>query len=106
MSGTEKVEFTPVLDREENGERSKGRQVPTSCPSRAEQTGNETGPMCEIEQARYPLAGPILDKARDRVLRGHCSSCQTQLKASSKATPGSTVQIRCPVCGNTGEVDV
>lgn len=61
--------------------------------------------VLEAERDPYPLAGPILEEARARVLRGRCSSCEARLRLQLKEGSRPPVRVRCPICGHTGEID-
>ncbi|MDX1611453.1 MAG: hypothetical protein R3185_03725 [Candidatus Thermoplasmatota archaeon] len=53
---------------------------------------------------KFPLAGPILEKAQHRELRGKCSQCESRLRL--KVGNQATVTVRCPICGHTRTVDL
>lgn len=65
-----------------------------------------SGEVREAEQDPYPLAGPILEEARARELRGQCSSCQARLRLRLEPGRSGKVTVRCPICGRTAEVEV
>jgi hypothetical protein len=60
----------------------------------------------EAERDRYPLAGPILEGAGSRVLRGRCSGCEARLRVRLGGDQAGPVRVRCPICGKTRSVDV
>lgn len=53
---------------------------------------------------RFPLAGPIIERARPRELRGRCSSCESRLRITVRQAGPRTIQ--CPICGHERTVEV
>lgn len=53
---------------------------------------------------RFPLAGPIVDDATTRQLKGRCSSCQSKLRI--RVRQDGPMRVRCPICGHTRELDL
>lgn len=51
---------------------------------------------------RFPLAGPIIERARKRELRGRCSSCESRIRLRVDGPGPKTV--RCPICGHTRRI--
>lgn len=54
----------------------------------------------------YPLAGPILDEARDTVLKGRCGECDSRLKVRVEDPQAGAVRVRCPICSNTRRIQL
>lgn len=66
---------------------------------------DEPGTVREAERDPYPLAGPILEEARARELRGRCSSCEARLRLRVDDETRGSLSVRCPICGRTDEVE-
>lgn len=53
---------------------------------------------------RFPLAGPIVDGATSRQLKGKCSSCESKLRI--RVRDDGPVKVRCPVCGHARQLEL
>jgi ribosomal protein S27E len=99
---SEPVRFEPVEDAQPDAQ-------PQPAGPELEEPDVET--LAEADEAReaerdpFPLAGPILDGARSRVLRGRCSGCEARLRVELDGDASGPARVRCPICGRTGEID-
>ncbi len=57
-----------------------------------------------LGSGRFPLAGPIVDDATTRQLKGRCSSCESKLRI--RVREDGPVRVRCPVCGHTRKIQL
>ncbi len=57
-----------------------------------------------LGSGRFPLAGPIVDDATTRKLKGKCSSCESKLRI--RVREDGPVKVRCPVCGHARTLEL
>lgn len=57
-----------------------------------------------LGSGRFPLAGPIVDGATTRQLKGRCSSCESKLRI--RVREDGPVKVRCPVCGHARKIQL
>lgn len=96
VSKAEPVRFEPVQPPKE-----------ASAVEVTDEDSEDTGPGGNLAQAEaLPLAGPILDEARSKVLRGRCSACDTKLRVSLDGPDVSQVRVRCPICSHARLIEV
>lgn len=58
----------------------------------------------DLGEDRFPLAGPIVDSATSRRLKGKCSRCDSKLRL--KLREEGPVRVRCPICGHARTIDL
>lgn len=110
---SEPVVFTVVGPNVSPDGQPSHRETPSdkatdALPFETDQASGDDRPFEErgdyLGSGRFPLAGPIVDDATTRQLKGRCSSCQSKLRI--RIREDGPVRVRCPICGHARELQL